>query len=61
MRRSKPLKDPGGVLLKRVDQQPSLIEIDGAWLHHGIAEPGANWERAVEDVQEERMQSLLNA
>ena len=50
-----------GVLLKRVEQRPSMVKVDGLWVHRGSAEPGANWERILEDVREERIESVLKA
>jgi len=50
-----------GVLLKRIEQRPSLVKVDGLWVHLGSAEPGANWERILEDVREERIESVLKA
>jgi AbrB family looped-hinge helix DNA binding protein len=52
------LEQAGGVL-RPVEQRPSTIKIDGLWVHHGAAEPGANWDRVVEDVREERIESVL--
>lgn len=54
------LERPDGVLLMRVQQRPSMIKVDGLWVHQGNAEPGANWGRVLEDVREERIESLLN-
>ena len=39
-----------GVLLKRVEQRPSMVKLDGLWVHQGSAEPGANWDRIVEQL-----------
>ena len=36
------IERPDGVLLKQAEQRPSMIKIDGLWLHEGVAEPGAN-------------------
>jgi len=55
------IEQPEGVLLKRVEQRPSMIKLDGLWVHQGIAEPGANWEHILEDVREERIESVLKA
>ena len=52
---------PEGVLLKRVEQRPSMVKVNGLWVHQGSAEPGANWERILENVREERIQSVLKA
>ena len=51
----------GGVLLRPVDQEPSLVRVDGLWVHRGTAEPSANWDRVLGDVREERIQSVLKA
>jgi len=50
-----------GVLLKRVQQRPSMVKVDGLWVHQGRAEPGANWDRILEDVREERIASVSKA
>ena len=55
------IEQPEGVLLKRIEQRPSMTKVDGLWVHQGIAEPGANWERILEDVREERIESVLKA
>jgi AbrB family looped-hinge helix DNA binding protein len=55
------IEQPEGVLLKRIEVKPSMIKVDGLWLHQGVAEPGANWDRVVEDAREERTQSTLKA
>ena len=55
------IEQPEGVLLKRVEQRPSMVKADGLWVHQGSAEPGANWERILEDVREERIESVLKA
>jgi hypothetical protein len=36
-----------------------MIKIDGLWVHQGVAQPGANWDRVVRDVREERIESVL--
>lgn len=53
------VEQPDGVLLKRVEQRPSMTKIDGLWVHHGRPEPGASWDNAVDDAREERIQSIL--
>ena len=55
------IEQPDGVLLKLVQQRPSMVKIDGLWVHRGRAEPGANWERILEDVREERIGAVLKA
>ena len=55
------IEQPEGVLLKRVEQQPSMVKVDGLWVHQGSAESGSNWDRILEDVREERIASVLKA
>jgi AbrB family looped-hinge helix DNA binding protein len=55
------IEQPEGVLLKRVGHRPSMVKVDGLWVHQGNAEPGANWERILEDVREERIEPVLKA
>jgi AbrB family looped-hinge helix DNA binding protein len=55
------IEQPEGVLLKRVEQRPSMVKVDGLWVHQGSPEPGANWECILEDVREERIESVLKA
>jgi AbrB family looped-hinge helix DNA binding protein len=55
------IEQPEGVLLKRVQQRPSMVQVDGLWVHQGRAEPGAHWERILEDMREERIASVLKA
>jgi len=55
------IEQPEGVLLKRVAQRPSMVKVDGLWVHQGSAEPGANWEGILKDVREERIESVLKA
>ena len=55
------IEQPEGVLLKRVEHRPSITKVDGLWVHQGRAEQGANWDRILEDLREERMESVLKA
>ena len=55
------IEQPDGVLLKRVEQRPSMVKVDGLWVHQGIPQPGANWERILAEVREERIESVLKA
>jgi AbrB family looped-hinge helix DNA binding protein len=48
------IEQPEGVLLKRIDQKPSMVKVDGLWVHQGNAEPGANWDLILDDVREDR-------
>ena len=52
------IEQPDGVLLKRVEQRPSMIKVDGLWVHKGVAPKGFDWDRAVADAREERIRDL---
>ena len=55
------VEQSGGVLLRPVEQSPSLVKVDGLWVHQGTAQNGANWDRILSDVREERIDSLSKA
>ena len=55
------LEQPGGVFLRMVEERPALVKIDGLWVHRGIAQPGANGARVIQEVREERIESALKA
>jgi AbrB family looped-hinge helix DNA binding protein len=55
------IEQPEGVLLRRVEQRPSMVKVDGLWVHQGRAETDASWERVLEHVREERIESVLKA
>ena len=39
------VEQSGGVVLRPLWQQPSMVQVKGLWVHRGTAEPGASWER----------------
>ncbi len=53
------IEQPQGVLLKRLEQRPSMVKIDGLSVHQGSAEVGANWEAILEEVRDERIDAIL--
>jgi AbrB family looped-hinge helix DNA binding protein len=55
------LEQPDGVFLRKVEEQPALVKIDGLWVHRGTAQPGANWDRVIQEVREERIESIVKA
>ncbi|MBV9302223.1 MAG: AbrB/MazE/SpoVT family DNA-binding domain-containing protein [Acidobacteriaceae bacterium] len=54
------IEQPDGVLLKRAEQRPLMIKSDGLWVHQGVPEPGANWDRVIDNAREERIRSVNN-
>jgi AbrB family looped-hinge helix DNA binding protein len=55
------VEQSGGVLLHPIEERPSMIQVDGLWVHQATADPDANWERVVDDVREERILSVLRS
>ena len=49
------------MLLCPVAEQPSMVRVDGLWVHRGAAEPGTNWERLLHDLREDRIQAVLKS
>jgi len=50
-----------GLLLCKVKEQPALVKVDGLWVHRGVPQPGANWDRIINEVREERIESVLKS
>lgn len=53
------LEQPDGVLLRPVQQEPSLVKVGGVLVHQGVVETDINWDRLIDEVREERIQELL--
>ena len=54
------LERADGVLLRPVEQRPSMCEIDGLWVHQETAvAPDARWAQVLDDVREERLNNVL--
>jgi AbrB family looped-hinge helix DNA binding protein len=51
----------GGVFLRAVEQRPAMIKVEGLWVHRGVPQSGANWERVIEEMREERISSVSKA
>jgi AbrB family looped-hinge helix DNA binding protein len=55
------LEQPDGLLLRTIEQRPSMIKVDGLWVHQGVPEPGANWDRMLADLREERIKACIGS
>jgi hypothetical protein len=51
------IEQSNGVLIRPREEVPSMIKIDGLWVHQGKPDTGAQWDRVIDDVREERAQS----
>lgn len=47
-----------GFSLRVLSRGPSMVKLDGLWVHQGTAEAGANWDRALEGSREERAKAV---
>lgn len=52
------IEQPGGMLLRVAPQRPSMVNVDGLWVHQGTVRDDANWDHVLEDAREERLQAL---
>lgn len=50
---------PEGLLLRIPESQPSLVKINGLLVHQGRLEEGADLDRVLESVREERIQNVI--
>jgi AbrB family looped-hinge helix DNA binding protein len=53
------VEQPDGVLLRRYEAHPSMIKVDDLWIHQGTPQAGALWDRIIDDVRDERAQSVF--
>jgi AbrB family looped-hinge helix DNA binding protein len=53
------IEKPEGMLLKRIEQPPSMVDVDGLWVYQGTEEPGTNWEHVLDEMREDRIESIL--
>jgi AbrB family looped-hinge helix DNA binding protein len=53
------VEHPGGLLLRPLESRPSLVKMNGLLVHQGRLEDGADLERVVESVREERIQDIV--
>lgn len=49
---------PDGVLLKPVDRRPSMIKVNGHWVHLGKVPKGFDWDNLIDDMRNERIKDL---
>lgn len=46
---------PDGLVLRPVEQRPSMVCLDGIWVHLGKAPHGFRWSSIVDDLRDERI------
>ena len=53
------IDSPDGLLLRIPESRPSLVRINGLLVHQGTLEEGADLDRVLEAVREERIQDMI--
>jgi AbrB family looped-hinge helix DNA binding protein len=51
-------ESPEGLVLKPVNQRPSMVRVNGFWVHQGTAPEGFDWDRLIEEVRDGRHKQL---
>src|SRR5215471_8168031 len=51
---------PEGLVLRPVDQRPSMIQKDGFWVHLGKAPRGFDWDRLVDEDRDQRIKDITS-
>ena len=51
----------GGLLLRIADRRPAMTKVEGLWVHKGLPLPHANWDRVIDNVRDERIESVVKA
>ncbi len=47
-----------GVFLRVPTPKPTMVNVEGLWVHQGTAHANADWARVLEDVREERLRAV---
>jgi AbrB family looped-hinge helix DNA binding protein len=48
---------PDGFSLRVASRGPSMVKVDGLWVHQGTTEAGASWDGLLEDLRDGRAKS----
>jgi AbrB family looped-hinge helix DNA binding protein len=51
----------GGILLRNRNQQETMVQIGGIWVHQGASKPGLDWDHVIDDMREERIRDTLGS
>jgi len=47
-----------GLFLRVPVSHPTMVNVDGLWVHQGTAQANADWARVLEDVRDERLRAV---
>jgi AbrB family looped-hinge helix DNA binding protein len=51
----------GGIFVRVVEEDQALVKVDGLWVHRGSARPEADWDHVIENLRDERIDSVIKA
>ena len=47
-----------GVLLRVPTPKPTMVNVEGLWVHQGMAQANADWEHVIAEVRDERLRAV---
>jgi AbrB family looped-hinge helix DNA binding protein len=47
-----------GMFLRVPAPRPTMVQVEGLWVHQGTASANADWASVLEDVREERLRAM---
>lgn len=47
-----------GVFLRALTPHPTMVHVDGFWVHQGTAPANVDWARVLEDVRDEQLRAV---
>ena len=50
-----------GLFLRVPVPYPTMVNVDGLWVHQGTAQANGDWARVLEDVRDERLRAVGTA
>ena len=53
------VESPEGLVLKPAGQRPSMVRVNGFWVHQGAAPKGFDWNRFIEEKRDDRHRQVL--
>jgi AbrB family looped-hinge helix DNA binding protein len=52
-------ESPEGLVLKPARQRPSMVRVNGFWVHQGAVPKGFDWNRFIEEERDDRHRHIL--
>lgn len=55
------IEQPDGLLLRSIVRQPTMVKVDGLWVHQGVAHAGADWDQVLARLRDDRAEAVSAA